>query len=404
VLFKYKGYDTTGLKTKGKIDANSISEAKAKLKAKGIIYTSLDEENFNISKISLNRKKTLNLSALSNLSRDISIYLSSGLSLLTSIDLMKQRYKKSKTLSAFFESIQTNLDEGKNFYTSLENQSVIKLPAFFKQSIKISENGGLLESVLMELSIFLKSQDKVKKQISQALAYPILILTISFFMVAFMLSFIVPKITNIFTQLQQELPWSTKIVISLGDFFSNNIEFILLGIFSFVIGFIFLLKKSEYFKYQFDRLMLRIPFFRGLIEHSELARFSYMNSVLIKSGVPIVQAFNLSANILKNSVIKKVFLNASANVVEGKRLSTLLANNNTFKIDEAFIQSISIGEDTSRLAEILYNQAELYNESNKDKIAMFLALLEPLFMLFVGSTIGFIVISMLLPIFSMNLG
>jgi len=404
VLFKYKGYDTTGLKTKGKIDANSISEAKAKLKAKGIIYTSLDEENFNISKISLNRKKTLNLSALSNLSRDISIYLSSGLSLLTSIDLMKQRYKKSKTLSAFFESIQTNLDEGKNFYTSLENQSVIKLPAFFKQSIKISENGGLLESVLMELSIFLKSQDKVKKQISQALAYPILILTISFFMVAFMLSFIVPKITNIFTQLQQELPWSTKIVISLGDFFSNNIEFILLGIFSFVIGFILLLKKSESFKYQFDRLMLRIPFFRGLIEHSELARFSYMNSVLIKSGVPIVQAFNLSANILKNSVIKKVFLNASANVVEGKRLSTLLANNNTFKIDEAFIQSISIGEDTSRLAEILYNQAELYNESNKDKIAMFLALLEPLFMLFVGSTIGFIVISMLLPIFSMNLG
>ena len=404
MLFKYKGYDTTGLKTKGKIDANSISEAKAKLKAKGIIYTSLDEENFNISKISLNRKKTLNLSALSNLSRDISIYLSSGLSLLTSIDLMKQRYKKSKTLSAFFESIQTNLDEGKNFYTSLENQSVIKLPAFFKQSIKISENGGLLESVLMELSIFLKSQDKVKKQISQALAYPILILTISFFMVAFMLSFIVPKITNIFTQLQQELPWSTKIVISLGDFFSNNIEFILLGIFSFVIGFILLLKKSESFKYQFDRLMLRIPFFRGLIEHSELARFSYMNSVLIKSGVPIVQAFNLSANILKNSVIKKVFLNASANVVEGKRLSTLLVNNNTFKIDEAFIQSISIGEDTSRLAEILYNQAELYNESNKDKIAMFLALLEPLFMLFVGSTIGFIVISMLLPIFSMNLG
>lgn len=404
MLFKYKGYDTRGLKTKGKIDANSINEAKAKLKAKGIIYTSLDEENFNISKISLKRKKTLNLSVLSNLCRDISIYLSSGLSLMTSIDLMKQRYKKNKTLSAFFESIQTNLDEGKNFYTSLENQSVIKLPAFFKQSIKISENGGLLESVLMELSIFLKSQDKVKKQISQALAYPILILTISFFMVAFMLSFIVPKITNIFTQLQQELPWSTKIVISLGDFFSNNIEFILLGIFTFVIGFILLLKKSKSFKYQFDRLMLRIPFFRGLIEHSELARFSYMNSVLIKSGVPIVQAFNLSANILKNSVIKKVFLNASANVVEGKRLSTLLVNNNTFKIDEAFIQSISIGEDTSRLAEILYNQAELYNESNKDKIAMFLALLEPLFMLFVGSTIGFIVISMLLPIFSMNLG
>lgn len=404
MLFRFNGYDSKGIKTKGNIEANTINEAKLKLRAKGIIYTSLVEDNFNISNMTFKRKKSLTLQSLSNLSRDLSIYLSSGLSLMTSVGLMKQRYKKDKTLSNFFESIQTNLDEGKNFYTSLEKQSILKLPIFFKQSIKISENGGLLESVLMELSIFLKSQDRVKKQVSQALAYPILILTVSFFMVGFMLSFIVPKITNIFIQLDQELPWSTVLIINLGNFFSNYIEWLLLGVIALSISFLYLLKKSEVFRYSFDKLILKIPFFRSLIEHSELARFSYMNSVLIKSGVPIVQAFNLSANILKNSVIKKVFISASANVVEGKKLSSLLANNSIFDIDEAFIQAISIGEDTSKLAEILNNQAELYNESNKDKIAMFLALLEPLFMLFVGTTIGFIVISMLLPIFSMNLG
>lgn len=165
-----------------------------------------------------------------------------------------------------------------------------------------------------------------------------------------------------------------------------------------------MLKKSTKFKYAFDKFLLKLPFFSKLIEYSELARFSYMNSILIKSGVPIVQAINLSANILKNTVIKKIFLDASKSVVEGKRLSTLLAQSSGYKIDESFIHSVAIGEDTSRLSEILNSLASLYNESNKDKTDIFLSLLEPIFMLFVGTTIGFIVIAMLLPIFSMNLG
>lgn len=341
---------------------------------------------------------------MSYLSRDLSIYLNSGISLIQSIDLLKQRYKNDKFLGSFFESIATYLDEGKTFYLALDSQNVVKLPEFYKQSIKISENGGLLESVLMELSIFLKEQDRIKKQIGSAMAYPLFILFISFFMVGFMLSFIVPKITGIFAQIHQELPASTKIVIALGDFFSNNYGYVILFFVVFIGGFITLLKQSQSFKYGFDKLCLKIPFFSKMIEQGELSRFSYMNSILIKSGVPIVQAINLSANILKNSVIKRVFIEASKSVVEGKKLSVLLSNNKIYKIDEAFIHSIAIGEDTSKLSQILNNLANLYNEANKDKIDIFLALLEPIFMLFVGSTIGFIVIAMLLPIFSMNLG
>lgn len=403
MLFKYQGFDSNGKKLKSKIEALNLNEAKAKLKAKNILYTSLDEEDFNFSKFSFKRKKTLSLSILSYLSRDLSIYLNSGISLISAINLLKQRYKEDKVLNSFFESISTYLDEGKNFYVALDSQTVVNLPEFYKQSIKISENGGLLESVLLELSTFLKEQDRIKKQVSSALAYPLFILFISFFMVGFMLSFIVPKITDIFTQIDQELPQSTKIVISLGDFFSNNYMYILTGLFLFIFTFLLLMKKSKVFKYAFDKFVLKLPFFSTMIEQGELARFSYMNSILIKSGVPIVQGINLSANILKNSVIKRVFVEASKSVVEGKKLSVLLSTNKIYKIDEAFIHSIAIGEDTSKLSEILSNLATLYNESNKDKTDIFLALLEPIFMLFVGVTIGFIVISMLLPIFSMNL-
>ena len=404
MLFKYSGINTDGKKITSKLEASSLLEAKSKLKAKGILYTSLNEENFNLTSLSIKRKKSLNLLDLSYFSRDLSIYLNSGISLIMAIDLLKQRYKKDKKFFSFFESIATYLDEGKNFYTALDSQNVITLPDFYKQSIKISENGGLLESVLLELSVFLKEQDRLKKQVTSALAYPLFILFISFFMVGFMLSFIVPKITDIFTQIDQELPPSTKFVISLGDFFSNNYAYVILFLFTIIFSFLFLLGKSSKFRYFFDKFLLKLPFISTMIEQAELARFSYMNSILIKSGVPIVQSINLSANILKNTVIKKVFQDASKSVVEGKKLSVLLSNNKIYKIDEAFIHSIAIGEETSKLSDILSNLASLYNEANKDKTDIFLSLLEPIFMLFVGVTIGFIVISMLLPIFSMNLG
>ena len=298
MLFKYTGYTSNGLKIKAQIEASNIEEAKLKLKSKSILYTSIKEyQNFKFLKLNFKRINSISQITLSNISRDLSIYLNSGISLIQAIDLLKQRYQNNKILGSFFEVISTYLYEGKTFNQALEIQTVIKLPEFYKQSIKISEESGLLNIVLMEMSIFFKEQSKIKNQIKQALAYPLFILFISFFMVGFMLSFIVPKITGIFTQINQELPASTKIVMALGDFFSNNYPYILLGFVMIIAGFIFLLKKSNAFKYAFDKFCLKLPFFSTMIEQGELSRFSYMNSILIKSGVPIVQAINLGANI-----------------------------------------------------------------------------------------------------------
>jgi general secretion pathway protein F/type IV pilus assembly protein PilC len=149
-------------------------------------------------------------------------------------------------------------------------------------------------------------------------------------------------------------------------------------------------------------MLLKVPFVSTLIEHSELSRFSYINSILIKSNIPTVQAFKLSSDILKNEVLKKLFTQASQKVVEGKTLSSILESNNIYKIDNSFTQAIAIGEETSKLPQILTNLAVLYQESNSDKINILLSLIEPLFMLIVGGIIGAIVLSMLLPIFSMS--
>ena len=316
--------------------------------------------------------------------------------------MVQNHYAQNKKLSLFLSEVNTLLDEGKNFYSALNEQKTLKLPEFYKQSIKVSEDGGILDEVLMELASFLKEQEKLRKEVKSAFAYPSFMIAVSLIMIAFMLTFVVPQITSIFASMHQELPTPTKVVIALANFFSNNYMILLLSIVVFVVLFLFLRKKSEGFAYRVDRFLLSLPFFGSLIERSELARFAYMASLLVRSGIPFVQTINLSSNILNNLVIKKIFLNASKEVVEGKTLSSSLLKAN-YKVDYAFIQSVALGEETSEVESVLKNISELYFEENRDKTSMLLSLLEPGLMLFVGGSIGFIVAAMLLPIFSMSI-
>jgi len=404
MLFKYKGYDKNGKKVSSSIEALNLKIAKSQLKHKNIVVTKIHENNFSFfNKVFKKNKRNISPLILSVISRDLSIYLDSGISLLNAIKLISQRYKKDRLLNPFFLSLISYLDEGKNFYTALEKQDSIIIPEFYLQSIKISEDGGILKSVLIELSDYLNEQYRLKKQITQAMTYPIFIIVVAIAMLTFMLTFVVPKITAIFEQNGQELPEITTFIINLGDFVGSNIKMILILLAIFIFVFSLAMKKIPTFKYKVDFLLLKVPFLGSIIEVDQLARFAYMNSILIKSGVPVVQAFQMGASILNNSVLEKLFDTASKKVVEGEKLSTILDNSKIYKVDISFIQAIAIGEETSQLNRVLQNLAELYNVTNKDKIASFLSLLEPMLMLLVGGSVGFILIATLLPIFSMSI-
>lgn len=402
MVYKYSGVNDKGEKVSSKIEAQSLDEAKRRLKAQKIIYKNIKEENFNFSKFNFKRTYKIKPSELASLSRDFSLYLRSGISLVNAVNLSLNQYKSNKKMVLFLQSIKTSLDEGKNFYQALDNQSAIKLPNFYKQSIKVSEDSGILDEVLLELSKFLKNQDRINKQISGAFAYPVFILVISVMMVGFMIAYVVPKITSIFEQMDQELPLVTKIVVISGEWLSQHWMLSLGSFIAFIVIFKLLLKFNKKIKYIFDKMLIKLPFFGKIIENTELARFTYISSILLKSGVPFVQSVNLSAKILKNTVIAKAFEEASQKVVEGSRLSKALLKG-SYVPDISFIQAIALGEETSEVSPILHNLSELYFEENHDKLNVFLSLLEPLLMLIVGGIIGFIVTAMLLPIFSINI-
>ncbi len=401
MLFRYKGLNKDGKKVKATVEALDLEEMKAKLRAEGIIYSELKEQKTVLKKSFFVKK--LPAKKLSIISRNLSIYLKSGVSsIVYAVKLEKQQHSDDKKMMTFFNSIENSLAEGKSFYNALEHQRVFTLPTFYKQSIKVAEESGALGVVLKEMATFLKNQETIKSKVSTAMAYPLFIVTISFVMVGFMLSVVVPKITSMFDQLGQKLPAITTFVIDLGDIVNANWKMMLVVAFLFIMSFTYMYKNLTKFTYLIDSIVLKIPLFGKIIQTSELAKFSYIVSVLINSGVTFVQAVKLSSNTIKNRVISSSFLNASNELVKGKKLSTALSKQ-SYKIDKAFIQAISLGEETSQMKEILQNLSELYTEENSDKINTMLSLLEPLLILFVGAIIGVIVTAMMLPIFSMNL-
>ncbi len=404
MIFKYSGIDRDGKKASGRIEANNLEEAKKRLKSKGIFYNKVSEASQSfIQRLERLRATEIPAKKLSNLSRNLSIYLKSSIPILQAIKLAKSQTDETKMLD-FLTSIETMLDEGKSFYHALDSQTALVLPDFYKQSIKIAEENGVLGDVLGEMATFLLAQDRIVKQISQAMIYPLFIVAISIIMVSIMLTLVVPKITSMFVQMKQEIPQLTQFVIASGDFLGAYWLYISILLLIAMVLFSFMMKTSKAFKFSVHLILLKVPFLGRVIQTSELTRFSYIASVLLRSGVTFVHTIRLAGNTLNNIVLKEKMLNASKLVVEGKKFSSSLVNDKRFKIDKSFVQAIALGEETSEVAPILENLASLYQEENQDSINIFLSMLEPALILFVGITIGIIVTAMLLPIFSLNLG
>lgn len=404
MVYKYKGIDKDGKRVSSSIEASSVKEAKAKLKAKAVNYQYIKESSPALfDRLQFGTRYKIPAKELANLSRELSMYIKSGIGIVSALKIVQSHYEHNKKMKLFINSVSTYLDEGKNFYTALISQKIAVLPEFYTASIQVSENGGILDEVLIELSRFLKEQERLGKEIKGAVAYPAFMIAVSLVMISFMLTFVVPKITSIFASTKQQLPSSTQFVIATGHFFSSHYQSLLIVVFLTIFSFAVLMRKNARFAYSVDMLILKTPLFGKITQKNDLGRFAYMAGLLVRSGVPFVQTINLGTNILKNRVLKKLFYASSKQVVEGKLLSSAL-NGSKIKIDHAFIQAVALGEETSQIQNVLTNISELYFEENKDLINTLLSLLEPALMLFVGGVIGFIVTAMLLPIFSMGVG
>jgi general secretion pathway protein F/type IV pilus assembly protein PilC len=236
------------------------------------------------------------------------------------------------------------------------------------------------------------------------MTYPAIIFTVAIGMTAFLIAFVVPKITGIFEDTGQELPPITQFVLGLSDFLTSHYVTLIVAILLIVILFKLAYAKMDTFHRIIDSLLLKMPVLGTLIQNHELGRFSYILSLVLSSGVAYAQAVQLAKATFANYGLRELFEKASVKVLEGNKLSNSLQMSKGVKLKRNFMQSLALGEESSEVAEILDNTSKLYAEENEDKLKLLLGLLEPFMMLFIGVVVGVIVAAMLLPIFTMTQG
>ena len=401
--YTYRGIDKRGHRRRGIISAESIEEAKASLRQDGIYLQNIEaySESEWLNRLFL---RQISLKALGDFSRELAGYLSSGMTILTALKLMERQHEGERRYVEFLAEIRRKVEGGSSLYKALADQGRYILPDFYLQSLHVAGERGRVADVLSNMSRLFALQNRIRKQVLNALAYPIFILIVAFGMTGFLIAFVVPKITAIFEDTGQRLPAITRFVLRLSDFFINHYLAILFIGLALIVSLSLLYRLSRFFRLLIDGLLLHIPIIKTLIQNHELARFSYIFSIILDSGLPYTQAVQLSATTFSNEALRMRFEEAAKRVIEGNRLSDALHLSKGVPLKRNFIQSLALGEESSEVASIMKNLSQLYSEDNEDKIKILLTLLEPVMMLLIGAIVGMIVMAMLLPIFSMSLG
>ena len=402
MLFKYKGFDKSGKKVKGTVNASSVEEAGQKLKSRGIYHEGLTPtKEFSLDAFSTRQMPG---EMLSTFSKELSSYLNSGMTILTAIKLLENQHEGEKRYVSFLNSLKTMIEEGKSLYHALNTQKVYALPEFYLQSLNVAGQSGKMVEVLTNMGNFFSAQNKVKKQVKGAMTYPAIIFTVAIAMTSFLIAFVVPKITEIFEDTGQELPPITQFVLNISDFLTSHYVAIIVSFIVFIVSFKIAYAKIDSFHRLVDSWLLKTPILGTLIQNHELGRFSYILSLMLSSGVAYAQAVQLAKATFGNYGLKDLFDKASVKVLEGNKLSNSLQLSKGVKLKRNFLQSLALGEESSEVAQILDNTSTLYAEENEDKLKLLLGLLEPFMMLFIGVVVGVIVSAMLLPIFTMTQG
>jgi general secretion pathway protein F len=266
--------------------------------------------------------------------------------------------------------------------------------------VRAGEASGTINLVLDRLADFQEGQQALKTKIRSALAYPLFMFFIGSGVLFFLVTFVVPNITNIFREMHQTLPGITVFLIVVSGFMKSLWWILLLILLAGIVGVRYAIQKTEQGRHLWDRLKLNAPLFGGLNRKIAVARFSRTLGTLLQSSVPLLSALEIARNVVDNRVIADQIRRVGKDVEEGQSLSAPLSRNGFFP--PIAIEMISVGEQSGNMETMLFRVADAYEKEVEANILLVTSLLEPAMILVMGAVVGFIVVSILLPIFEMN--
>jgi type IV pilus assembly protein PilC len=328
--------------------------------------------------------------------RQLSTMIDAGLPLIQGLDILAKQ-QVNKTFKDVLMDIKTNVETGSTFADSLGKHDKI-FDSLFSKMVAAGELGGILDVILNRLAMYMEKVMKLKKKVKSALTYPLGVLCIAVLVVAIILIFVIPVFQKMFADFGQALPAPTQIVINLSDFFKKNIIFMIAGLIAFVFAFRRFYATAKGRKLV-DRFVLRLPVFGPLVRKVAVAKFTRTLGTLISSGVPILDSLNIVAGTAGNKIIEEAILKVRVNISEGRPIAEPLMETGVFP--NMVVQMITVGETTGALDAMLGKIADFYDDEVDAAVDALTSMIEPFMMVFLGGTIGGLVIAMYLPIFKM---
>ena len=385
---------------KGVLVADTKNAAIQKMDRLGYCVVSIDEEGV-VSTDTVDKKPRffdrVNLKNVTNFTRQLSDLLESGLTIVKALDILRNQ-TENKRLKNIIADIQDFCIGGNPLSSALARHPKV-FSDLFVSMVRSGETGGALENILKRLSEFNKKQLDIQTKIRTALAYPILMSVVGCATIIVLLTFVMPKMMVMFGDLGQALPLPTQILLGISYIITNYWWVVIVAFFLITMS-VMKIYKTEEGRLAIDRLKLKLPLVNQLIMKIEIARFSRTLATLLNNGVPILESLRVVSGTVKNAVIRQEIAKAYTAVREGSSLAKGFYNSKVMPM--AMVNMIAIGEEGGHLEKSLFKIAEASEEESDEAIKIVMSLLEPIMILVLGVIVGFIVISMLLPIFEIN--
>lgn len=393
---RYKAITRDNKIIRGLVDANEINEAAIYLRSKNLVPITIAQEAKNNFLKNVPFFGKIKYSDLIIFTRQLSSMLSSGLTLIRSLEILKEQFTNEVILDAT-SNIITDIEEGKTFSSAISKFPDIFSPIYVS-IIKSAESSGLLDKALLRLADNLEKQEKLKGTIKAALTYPAIVVSLMVVVVFIMMTFVIPQLANLYKGLSVELPLSTKIIISVSGFFvvfwPLTIALVILSIFLYKRWY-----KTEAGRLILDDLKLKIPVFGNLIKKVILTEMARTLSVLVGSGSLVVDSLIQTSETLGNIHYKNAVKDVAKKVENGVTIGDAMSSYSLFP--PLLVQLIKVGEQTGKLDETLLKASEYFEGETDQLVKTLTTALEPLIMITLGIGVAFLMISVITPIYSL---
>ncbi|MGQ9656942.1 MAG: type II secretion system F family protein [Fimbriimonadales bacterium] len=390
--FNYTIRDANGQTRSGKVEAPNAEELKKRLQAEGLQVLEVTEDR-KAPRVPAGGYGRVKLTDLAIFSRQFSTMLDAGVSLIRCLDVLQAQTNNAR-LRKILMDLSARVESGESL-----SRSMARHPKAFSQLIigliRAGEVGGVLEESLQRIAGFLEKDVELRRKIRSALTYPVIVLLAAIGIVIFLVSWLVPQFADLFKELGiKEMPAPTQFLIDLSALFTQRWYVVVIAVIAILVAYK-LFVSTRVGRRVADRVKLRVPVFGPLHHKIVMARFSRTMGTLLASGVPILQAMETVAGVVGNSVVSDAVIESRARIREGEKIADPLQRSKMFP--PMVVHMVSVGEESGSLDHMLNKIADFYENEVEMTIASLTAAIEPVMIVLLGFIVGFIVISMFLP-------